>query len=181
MFNHDNFAGYLIWRLSPEHMPVFTDSRYDLWGSKYAKEELGVFDIWKIPLGAYAPSGEWYEFRREWTRDDVIHFITQIGKLEQFPEIQRWYESKKPYWQYILDKYNVNFIISYEGYPIDQMLRNEFHGWFLIYDDTITYGKTGGYVIYLRGTPENANLLKKLAIKFRDRIPQSVNGEQPDT
>ena len=51
MFNHDNFSGYLIWRLSPEFTKIWTDTRYDLWGSQYMKEELGVLRYMDIPLG----------------------------------------------------------------------------------------------------------------------------------
>ena len=38
MFNHDNFAGIDLAAVSRTH-ELFTDSRYDLWGSVYAKEE----------------------------------------------------------------------------------------------------------------------------------------------
>ncbi|RJP22063.1 MAG: hypothetical protein C4527_22295 [Candidatus Omnitrophota bacterium] len=172
MFNHDNFAGYLIWRLSPEHMKLFTDSRYDLWGSRFAKEELGVFQVWRVPLGAYDTKGRWYPFQRELTRQDTFHQIRSIGSEEDFPEFFDWYHSEKPYWQYLLDKYEVNFIISYEGEYIDRYLRDEFRGWYLIYDDTITYRKSGGYVIYLRDKSENAELIRKLAIRHKDRLTE---------
>ena len=39
MFNQINDAGYLIWRMSPEHHKVFTDSRYDIFGGKFMRHE----------------------------------------------------------------------------------------------------------------------------------------------
>lgn len=39
MFNPINQAGYLIWRLSPEHHKVFTDSRYDIFGGRFMRLE----------------------------------------------------------------------------------------------------------------------------------------------
>ncbi|MCC6546252.1 hypothetical protein IT570_03700 [Candidatus Sumerlaeota bacterium] len=35
MFNENYYAGYLIWRLSPEKHRVFSDSRFDIFGSKF--------------------------------------------------------------------------------------------------------------------------------------------------
>lgn len=45
MYNQINYAGYLIWRLSPEYHKVFTDSRYDVFGDKF------VWDEQRIQLG----------------------------------------------------------------------------------------------------------------------------------
>ncbi len=39
MFNQINDAGYLIWRLSPEYHKVFTDSRYDIFGGKFMRQQ----------------------------------------------------------------------------------------------------------------------------------------------
>ena len=39
MYNQINYAGYLIWRLSPEYHKVFTDSRYDIFGGKFMRHE----------------------------------------------------------------------------------------------------------------------------------------------
>ncbi len=168
MFNHDNFAGYLIWRLSPERMKLFTDSRYDIWGSKFAKIEVAVFGVWDIPLGAYDIHGKWHDFQPEMSRQE----LEKYADAEKFPEFYDWYQSEKKYWRYILDKYNVNFIISYEGYPIDTKLRNEFNGWFLIYDDTITYGKSGGYVIYVRAAPQNMEIIQRKALIHLNKIQE---------
>jgi hypothetical protein len=39
MFNENFYAGYLIWRLSPEEHRVFSDSRFDIFGSRFLKKE----------------------------------------------------------------------------------------------------------------------------------------------
>ncbi len=170
MFNDDNFAGYLIWRLSPEKLKVFTDSRFDMWGSYYAKELVGVFSARELPVGAYNDQGDWvFEFGNEWQRKDIKFILEQ--NPDDFTELREWYESGKEYWEYVLDKYKINFIISYERRPIDLFLRSEFRGWYLIYDDIKMYGKRGGYVIYLRNKPENLPLLRKHALNHRNTIP----------
>jgi hypothetical protein len=35
MLSDSNYCGYAIWRLSPEHHKLFTDNRFDLFGSKF--------------------------------------------------------------------------------------------------------------------------------------------------
>ncbi len=42
MFNDSRYAGYLIWRLSPERMKVFTDMRYDIFGGRFLRDEMAV-------------------------------------------------------------------------------------------------------------------------------------------
>ncbi len=169
MFNHDNFAGYLIWRLSPEKMKIFTDTRYYLWGSKYAKEEGGVFYAYEEPLGAYDTNNNWYKY----SKADLRFFLNP----ERFPEFYKWYQSEKEYWRYILDKYNINFIVSFEGLPIDRKLRKEFNGWVLIFYGTKSYTKGDGYVIYVRDAPQNAEIIHERALIHRDHINE--NKEEP--
>jgi hypothetical protein len=53
MFNQINFAGYLIWRLSPEYHKVFTDSRYDIFGGRFVRDEQIVESGYESPNGAY--------------------------------------------------------------------------------------------------------------------------------
>lgn len=43
MFSDSNYCGYAIWRLSPEHYKLFTDNRFDVFGSKFVREERTVF------------------------------------------------------------------------------------------------------------------------------------------
>jgi hypothetical protein len=39
MFNENNFAGYLIWSLSPDQHQVFSDSRFDIFGGDLWRQE----------------------------------------------------------------------------------------------------------------------------------------------
>ena len=42
MFSEINYCGYPMWRLSPEHHKMFTDNRFDLFGSRFYVEEATV-------------------------------------------------------------------------------------------------------------------------------------------
>lgn len=53
MFNRNHLAGYLIWRLSPEHYRVFTDNRFDIFGGDFLMDELSVANGW--PAGYLEP------------------------------------------------------------------------------------------------------------------------------
>ncbi len=166
MFNHDNFAGYLIYRLSPEHLKLFTDSRYDLWGSRYAKEEIAVYGAMGWPFGAYSDNGDWAQFKDAWTRESLEPFANDPAFMQQFSEFREWWNSGEVYWQWALDKYNASFIITYSHpveYPIYQILQDEFLGWFKVFDQD-------GYAIFLRDAPQNQALIEQHALQFRDKI-----------
>lgn len=68
MFNEVNFAGYLIWRLSPETHKVFTDSRFDIFSGDY----LGIANA--ITGGIETVSGRqvWREFLDDWDINLII-------------------------------------------------------------------------------------------------------------
>ena len=44
LWNGGNYAGYLIWRLAPEHTRVFTDNRYDIYGGRFIRQEHSVLN-----------------------------------------------------------------------------------------------------------------------------------------
>jgi hypothetical protein len=46
LWNGGNYAGYLIWRLSPERYKVFTDNRYDVFGGRVIRDEHSVLNGW---------------------------------------------------------------------------------------------------------------------------------------
>ncbi len=75
MFNDSRYAGYLIWRLSPERMKVFTDMRYDIFGGQFMTDEMAV------RLGAFPDENgrriEWREVLDKWQADVLI-----LDKLE---------------------------------------------------------------------------------------------------
>lgn len=159
IMNHDNYAGYLIWRLSPDTMKIFTDSRYDLWGSKFAKEELGVYGAREYPLGAIDENGNWRGINplHVQHRDDLLYFVNSD------PDVKAWHESEKPYWLYILDKYDVNFIISVDITGIHYVLSESYKGWVKVYHQ-------GGYVIHVRDVPKNAEIMAKNALNHQEFI-----------
>ncbi len=57
MFNENNYAGYLIWRLAPEEHRVFSDSRFDIFGARIWRLEGaiagGVEPLWRELLDEY--------------------------------------------------------------------------------------------------------------------------------
>ena len=164
MFNHDNFAGYLIWRFAPEKYKIFTDSRYDLWGSRLAKEELAVISAKEIPLGGFLKNGDWREFPNTLKKEDIKFLQEKSGDGPVFPDLVDWLESGKPYWQYLLDdKYDINFIITWDNDPIHYYFRKQFMGWFLVFHEP-------GYVIYLRDKPENDELLNQFALNHKEHL-----------
>ena len=44
MFSESNYCGYAIWRLSPEHHKLFTDNRFDVFGSRFFVLENAVLN-----------------------------------------------------------------------------------------------------------------------------------------
>ncbi|MDX9755721.1 MAG: hypothetical protein RBU29_17285, partial [bacterium] len=171
MFNHDNFAGYLIWRFSPEFSKVWTDTRYDLWGSYYMKEELAVIHTLDIPLGFYDKNGTWMSFEDyKRIRSDLFSIKTReeldvAVKTDSFfrsegmgEEFKDWYASGKPYWKYVLDKYQVEYILMFGGFPIDRALKKNYEGWVLIYENP---DPNEWYTIHMRNTPENQQWIRK--------------------
>jgi len=56
MFNENHYAGYLIWRLSPEKHKVFSDSRFDIFGGTIWRDEESIAtgaDDWSALLDKY--------------------------------------------------------------------------------------------------------------------------------
>lgn len=172
LFNHDNIAGYLIWRLSPEKYTIFTDTRYDLWGSRFAKEELAILTARDIPLGGYDTGRDWWQFSDLIKTREQIQYLIDTGEFPQFPDLQEWLQSGKPYWQYLLDdKYKINFLITFDIDPIQYYLQKKFLGWFQVFHEK-------GYVIYLRDNPQNDEILQKFAQNHREHLRPPA---QPDS
>lgn len=62
MFTMNNFAGYMIWRLSPERHQVFSDPRFDIFGATIWREEETV----TLAIGGDAPDAEWRAVLDKW-------------------------------------------------------------------------------------------------------------------
>ena len=157
MFHDDNFAGYLIYRLAPERMRVYTDSRYDLFGSVYAKEQLAVRGVSTEPFGLYADDGVWFDLdtlgisRNPYEQNDEQRQILWRSAAEQLnaPDGLAWIESGKPYWKWVLDdKYNFNLVMLYRNNDrLEGQLRQPDSGWKVAYEDG---NPSAGYVLFER-------------------------------
>jgi len=72
-----------------------------------------------------------------------------------------WHQSGKPYWEWILEEYNINMILVYcTQDPIDPYLRSGDKGWKPIYNRC-----EEGYEVYLADRPENQAVFERLRIK----------------
>lgn len=128
MFNSINFAGYLIWRLSPEQYKVFTDSRFDIHGSRAMAEVLAVEDVDRRP----AEQALWMQ--------GLEVPVSSAAK-------------KKPYWRYILDKHGIQFLIVSSESRLALYLDDGRKGWkpTFLQPPTIADGrKFTGYTVFLR-------------------------------
>lgn len=70
IWNAANYAGYLIWRLSPEKYQVFTDTRYDIWGGKFLLQEIVVKDGFPGDPSRKIPS--WNEVLDRWQVNTIF-------------------------------------------------------------------------------------------------------------
>ncbi len=154
MFHDDNFAGYLIYRLAPETMRVYTDSRYDLFGSYYAKEQLAVRGAWSEPYGLYADDGRWFAVHelgipeRVQGAERALFWRTAAQRVES-AETLAWLDSGKPYWRWVLDdKYAFNLIMLYRNNDdVEAVLRKPGSGWDVAYESGTS---RAGYVLFQR-------------------------------
>ena len=139
VFHPINFAGYLIWRFSPEQCKVFTDSRFDIHGSEAMLECLAVDQV-----------------------DDTPAYIAalKVGQGD-LPAERR----EQPYWRYVLDKYGFNLIITSSDSRLALFLQGDDKGWVEVYRQASVFldGRGYvGYVIYLRDVSENQALISQL-------------------
>jgi len=78
MYNRNNYSGYLIWRLSPEHYKVFTDSRFDIFGQDFLMDELSVVNGWEdgFLINEKKPREEWLRVGRS------LPCVTRIREVQ---------------------------------------------------------------------------------------------------
>ena len=70
MYNQINDAGYLIWRLSPEYHKVFTDSRYDIFGGRFMRQEQIIQN--GIDIKRYPEDATWDELLEKWNVNFIL-------------------------------------------------------------------------------------------------------------
>ncbi|MCX7015369.1 MAG: hypothetical protein NTW86_22925 [Candidatus Sumerlaeota bacterium] len=125
MFNDSRYAGYLIWRFSPETHQVFTDMRYDIFGGDFLPEEMAV-------------------------RRGVVTLLHHDGATRQMD------------WREVFQRWKINFAVldKLEGRDSPRPVIPELEAsgqWTLVYQDP----GDRGLVVYLKNTPENADILER--------------------
>ena len=113
MYNENFYAGYLIWRLSPEEHKVFSDPRFDIFGA----------EIWRAERAISS------------------------GVVE--PRF-----NGKPYWQALLDEYDVNWLIARRGTGLRARVEDS-GDWtpLAIWPDD--------FAIYTRDLPRNEEMIRR--------------------
>ncbi|MFW5870085.1 MAG: hypothetical protein ACOCVL_00320 [Candidatus Sumerlaeota bacterium] len=107
MYNRNNFSGYLIWKLSPEHYKLFTDSRFDIFGQDFLADEMSV-----------AEGG---------TPEHIEHYYEVHP--DPMPGMRPWRE--------VVDEYDINWIIVHRDENVNWPLLHPHMGWTLIYSDSL--------------------------------------------
>ena len=150
MYNPINFAGYLIWALSPETTKVLTDSRFDIHGSECVIRVMSVEEANQKP----------------------VYLLPRYFTKERFESMSNE-ELAKPFWRWVLDHYNINYIVTGMGSRLSLYLRENNKGWIRIFQQMpakVGYRDYGGYEIYIRDIPENNPWIeraKKMAVGNR--------------
>jgi len=103
MFNADNCAGYLIWRLSPERYQVFTDSRFDIFGQDFLSDEQSVCNGW---------TERFIESRRKRLGDELVGI--------------------RP-WRQVIEAWNINWLFLEKTELVNCELVRPDSGWALLY------------------------------------------------
>ncbi len=147
MLNDVNYAGYLIWRLSPEHYKVWTDSRFDIHGSGPARM-----------LSSLRAAND--------------PFTVKIARENNNPILGEAPDDK-PYWRAILDWINPGFILTstvvFKNHQLERRLSEEGSGWVKVFASPqreVAFSPYwhpwvfGGYALYVRDTTENAPLIE---------------------
>lgn len=129
MFNLNQYAGYLIWRFSPEKHRVFSDSRFDIFGG----------DIWRLEQAIAAGA----------------QFIP--GDSEIARQSQEAFAAGTPLWQGLLDQYEVQWMVIPAGLGLTDRLRAG-TAWrcVALWVDPGTGTIDSGWQVWIRDTPQNA-------------------------
>jgi hypothetical protein len=107
MYNQINEAGYLIWRLSPEHHKVFTDSRYDIFGGRFMRHEQIIQNGYDRKISPDDPT--WDDLLDLWK----VNFILITADAPVNPLLR---ESGK--WRLVYHRLPPNALTTRDGYKI---------------------------------------------------------------
>lgn len=141
MMSESNYCGYAMWRLSPEKYKLFTDNRFDLFGSKYFKEELVILDA--AEKGMEFGSGEvisegWKELVQ---RYGIEFFVFRPN-----------------------DRINLHRALQKDG-----SWKVVFH--YLPPREKLNQTTLGGYVVWLRNVPENSAAAQRAEVYYKKNFP----------
>jgi hypothetical protein len=164
MFNQINYAGFLIWELAPEEYKLFTDPRFDIFGSQFMHESHAVRDAIVYPVPAYRtekmPEDDWRK-----KIEEFYAYNSALGELGI---------EAVPLWRFLLWKWDAGFLVldaqsvlasvlhngdgdwdpdAYERDATDLNL-DKFPRWREVFFD-------GKYGIYVKDIPRNRDLTKK--------------------
>lgn len=104
IFNGGNYAGYLIWRLSPEKYKVFTDNRYDIYGGQFVRQEWAVLEAFEGEASRGLPS--WRDILKQWdirtlfipTDQAIQRKLTAEGREGNSPWVEVWNDGEFAIW-----------------------------------------------------------------------------------
>ena len=109
LFNGGNYAGYLMWRLAPEHYKLFTDNRYDIYGGRFLLQEQAV--------------------RFGWTEEQIQMAPGRYDLKQRGADLSRLMG-----WRRVLDTWNVQTVILEVAEPGNARLANA-PDWVRVYED----------------------------------------------
>jgi hypothetical protein len=146
MYNEINYSGYLIYRLSPQPFKVFTDARFDIYGSQFMKQSHAIMDAMSTPPGPPRLTVEQYARANDWDRA-LLEYWGEAARMPPGADLP-------DYWRWLLDRWDVNFLLLFRGSRLFAALHNGDSEWKEVYTD-------GAYAIYVRNVPENGDLIRR--------------------
>lgn len=160
IFNGGNYAGYLIWKLSPKHFKVFTDNRYDIYGGRFIRQEHAVMDAHNAQYPALlkdrAPDSFAQYICRRYDWDGTALAVPemtapQIDAALKTPEGRRdlgFFE-----WRDVLDHWGIQTLAVPPGAYINRVLEKP-DGWTRVYQDY-------QLALWVRNVPENSGIIER--------------------
>ncbi len=148
MYNENHYAGYLIWRWSPETHRVFSDPRFDIFGGKIWREEVTVSQGF-MPQ----PGENWYSWSDVLDKWDIQWAIVQSP-------LNRHDKQGRP--------------DSEQGLLEQRMARPD-SGWRLVADWSSLPRSVSGFQIWVRDTEENALMIRRALRMFQTTYGRKIS------